>query len=240
MGQSVTRLPDLPGPEVERHRRNNPRRRHSKRYSYSKTEGDEFKAPLRSQRHTPDHKDSKRNRANRRSVLTETDGNKHRSEQPLLSKEKIQRHRSSRIREDRGETWEEKGSRLRRTRQAEHSHSNRAPRSRAPRSAKRGERPRNRDLEKRKVNVEVVELEDLTPKKDCIVCTEKRSLRHFPIRLPTTQCEHEISTCKRCLRNWIKMQFETKVWDQIGCPECRVRMQYEDMREFAPADVFRR
>ncbi|KAF2476576.1 uncharacterized protein BDR25DRAFT_277819 [Lindgomyces ingoldianus] len=87
---------------------------------------------------------------------------------------------------------------------------------------------------------EGIELEDLGPKNDCMVCAESLPLRRFPKRPPTAQCTHEINTCKRCLRNWIRSEFQSKVWDQINCPECRIRMDYEDIRQFAPSEVFRR
>ncbi|KAF2876945.1 hypothetical protein BDV95DRAFT_465034, partial [Massariosphaeria phaeospora] len=53
-------------------------------------------------------------------------------------------------------------------------------------------------------------------------------------------CTHERSTCRRCLRRWIRSEFESKVWNQISCPECSVRMAYGDISHFAPSDVFRR
>ncbi|KAF2741249.1 hypothetical protein EJ04DRAFT_242 [Polyplosphaeria fusca] len=78
------------------------------------------------------------------------------------------------------------------------------------------------------------------PRKDCIVCTESRSIQHFATRPPTAQCTHEVNTCRRCLRSWIESEFTSKMWDQINCPECSVRLEHEDMRVFAPPDIFRR
>jgi hypothetical protein len=81
---------------------------------------------------------------------------------------------------------------------------------------------------------------DLGPTRNCVVCTEDQLLHEFPPRPPTSQCEHEVNTCKWCLMNWIMTQFETKIWNVIGCPECNARMQYDDIREFATKSVFRR
>ncbi|KAF2501288.1 hypothetical protein BU16DRAFT_451626, partial [Lophium mytilinum] len=75
---------------------------------------------------------------------------------------------------------------------------------------------------------------------ECIICTESKSARHFPTRLPTAACTHDAQTCTRCLRQWITSEFESKVWDQIDCPECRERMHYEDMAQLAPSSVFRK
>jgi hypothetical protein len=76
--------------------------------------------------------------------------------------------------------------------------------------------------------------------KDCVVCVETRSLHHFPQRAITAQCTHEVNTCRHCLRGWIRSEFKSKVWDLLDCPECRARMAYEDVKEFAPAEVFKR
>ncbi|KAF1995782.1 hypothetical protein P154DRAFT_444719, partial [Amniculicola lignicola CBS 123094] len=76
--------------------------------------------------------------------------------------------------------------------------------------------------------------------RDCIVCGETRSMRHFPSRSITAQCTHENNTCSSCVRKWIRSEFGTKIWDQMNCPECRARLQYEDMRDFAPIEVFRK
>lgn len=77
-------------------------------------------------------------------------------------------------------------------------------------------------------------------KKECIVCTDSRSLHRFPIRPPTTQCTHGVDVCRRCLRAWITSEFATKIWDEINCPICPTRMQHMDMQEFAPRGIFRR
>lgn len=82
--------------------------------------------------------------------------------------------------------------------------------------------------------------DDDRPRLDCIVCAESKTTRHFPTRPPTAACTHEPQTCTRCLRQWITSEFEGKVWDHIDCPECRERLQHDDVQRFAPSAVFRR
>jgi hypothetical protein len=76
--------------------------------------------------------------------------------------------------------------------------------------------------------------------KECVICTDDRSLRRFPDRPPTEQCSHGSDACRRCLRTWIHSEFATKIWNEINCPMCAARMQYDDIREFAPKEVFHR
>ncbi|USP82741.1 hypothetical protein yc1106_10015 [Curvularia clavata] len=54
------------------------------------------------------------------------------------------------------------------------------------------------------------------------------------------ECLHHVDTCKRCLRTWIKVQYQTQVWNDIKCPTCSSPFTLADMREFAPSDVFKR
>jgi hypothetical protein len=76
--------------------------------------------------------------------------------------------------------------------------------------------------------------------KECLICTDTRSLQHFPNRPPTVSCVHDTSVCRRCLRTWIQSESSIKIWNEINCPICATRMQYHDIHEFAPKDVFRR
>jgi hypothetical protein len=76
--------------------------------------------------------------------------------------------------------------------------------------------------------------------KECIICTDIRSQHRFPARPPTAQCTHDTDVCRRCLRTWIQSEFSTKIWNEINCPVCFARMQYDDIRKFAPKEVFRR
>lgn len=77
-------------------------------------------------------------------------------------------------------------------------------------------------------------------KKECVICTDVRSLSRFPDRPPTKQCAHDMDACRRCLRTWIQSEFSTKIWNEIKCPICAERLQHDDVRQFAPHEVFRR
>ncbi|KAF9698689.1 hypothetical protein EKO04_002967 [Ascochyta lentis] len=76
--------------------------------------------------------------------------------------------------------------------------------------------------------------------KECVICTDNRSLSRFSPHPPTAQCSHNADVCRRCLRTWIRTAFASKIWDEINCPICSKRLTYEDVRRFAPSDVFRK
>ncbi|KAJ4984141.1 E3 ubiquitin-protein ligase RNF19B [Stagonosporopsis vannaccii] len=77
-------------------------------------------------------------------------------------------------------------------------------------------------------------------KKECVICTDNRCLSHFPSHAPTERCSHKADVCRRCLRQWITTTFAEKVWDEVNCPMCSERLDYEDVREFAPSEIFRK
>jgi hypothetical protein len=74
--------------------------------------------------------------------------------------------------------------------------------------------------------------------KECVVCTEHRSLRRFPNQNPTKNCTHDIDVCRRCLRKWLESEFSAKMWDEIKCPICSKRLESDDMKKFAPTELF--
>jgi hypothetical protein len=76
------------------------------------------------------------------------------------------------------------------------------------------------------------------PVQECIICADTRPSYRFPDRPPTGECTHHAEACRRCLRTWIQSEFSTKIWNEINCPMCAARMQYDDIRQFAPHEVF--
>lgn len=261
MGQSMTRLPDLPDREAQSWQRQHTHRvRHPSGHSTSKAKVDKSQAPLYSNsrrsvawEEEPQTRPDRNARDPTQRIKTANQAEK----EPWISSHGYRYH--SRPHEHQPV---EISSRSHRSRKFDRTEGRQNPRPRAPTfETELPERPRRRSSRREldgkaaiahvgaasvKVTHEVhekvshVKSHLAKQTKECMVCTEKRTTRHFPNRAPTAQCEHEINTCKRCLRHWIRTQFSTRVWDQINCPECRVQMKYEDMREFAPTEIFRR
>ncbi|KAH5315555.1 hypothetical protein HBI24_016430 [Parastagonospora nodorum] len=92
----------------------------------------------------------------------------------------------------------------------------------------------------KKLQRKKLELRHATPEstKECNVCTETRPLFQFPERPPTEDCQHSIDTCTHCLQTWIESEFKSKMWNEVNCPTCRARLQFNDVKDFAPRNVF--
>ena len=73
----------------------------------------------------------------------------------------------------------------------------------------------------------------------CYTCLEQLSSSNAPRNI-TIQCEHSIRACHQCLRKCVIAQAESTTLDKIRCPECHAILQYQNMQEFAPADLLNR
>ena len=76
--------------------------------------------------------------------------------------------------------------------------------------------------------------------RDCVVCFDTLTPHNTPKRKITFSCDHEPDVCTICLSTSISTQFTSKVWDQIACPTCGERLEYQDVEEFADSVVFGR
>ena len=79
---------------------------------------------------------------------------------------------------------------------------------------------------------------DLT--RECVVCFEALSPENTPMRRVTSSCNHEPDVCRPCLATSISSQLDSRVWDQIDCPTCGQRLNFQDVKAFADSPVLRR
>jgi len=79
----------------------------------------------------------------------------------------------------------------------------------------------------------------IIPRRDCTICCDTKEVDDFPGRI-TQACDHEVSTCRACLQNWIASSLESKFWDQIRCWECSEVLKHSDMKANASDDVFQK
>jgi hypothetical protein len=72
----------------------------------------------------------------------------------------------------------------------------------------------------------------------CIICTDDFSATLRPPEWISVSCLHEPSVCCECLARWIKSDLESKIWNQITCPECKTLLVYEDIQRLADRETF--
>ncbi|KAF2797013.1 hypothetical protein K505DRAFT_322868 [Melanomma pulvis-pyrius CBS 109.77] len=259
MGQSLTSLLD-PGVEswspsqdraTHRHRERTQSRHSTNRSKVPTAKHGYVGAHLRStpRPRTSAHQTerSRRHRDKRSTPLTEVDVNARRPRQATASAWDIdQRGRDIDGQPRKTKPRDGKHNRPHRNRdsKAESQHKDRTSESGKRRSHTHSHpdsqvKHRRESKSQSEAHVEVTEIKKPREKKDCMVCAESLSVHRFPQRPPTAQCEHGINTCRHCLRGWIRSEFKSKVWDQLDCPECRARMEYDDVKQFAPPEVFR-
>lgn len=94
------------------------------------------------------------------------------------------------------------------------------------------DRFRLKSLQMSSTSVIIVQLDGM----ECTSCTiySSRVALTSPI---TSICEHERTTCTKCLEIWIGEQFDTASWDQIFCPEYDQSLMQEDVRKHATEAV---
>ena len=75
---------------------------------------------------------------------------------------------------------------------------------------------------------------------DCCVCfTALESSTRCNDKV-TASCNHETNICRNCLRQSIKSQFESKIWDQINCPSCNQRLTPDDINKHGDREMITR
>jgi hypothetical protein len=74
--------------------------------------------------------------------------------------------------------------------------------------------------------------------RDCVVCSDSKIPLDFPVKAPTSSCEHPPQTCTDCLQKWIASELETKGCRGMTCTQCPQLMQYEDIQRAASEATF--
>lgn len=74
----------------------------------------------------------------------------------------------------------------------------------------------------------------------CIICVENFSSTVTRPAWISLACTHEPSVCSVCISRSIKSDLETRIWDQIRCPECQTLLIYDDIKRLADPATFER
>ena len=80
----------------------------------------------------------------------------------------------------------------------------------------------------------------LAKEQDCIICAETLRVSHFPEGKITNHCTHVSTTCFQCIIHHIESQLETRMWDQLNCPQCPALLGYADIKKYASKTTFQK
>jgi transcription initiation factor IIE alpha subunit len=59
----------------------------------------------------------------------------------------------------------------------------------------------------------------------------------FPTVAITKACTHEPTTCVICVATSIRTDLNSRLWNEIKCPECRETLEYDDVQRFADEET---
>jgi IBR domain, a half RING-finger domain len=76
--------------------------------------------------------------------------------------------------------------------------------------------------------------------RDCAVCADTLRESQFPETRITQSCTHTPNTCLGCIQRHIEIQLETRLWNQLCCPECSALLGYADVEKYASKATFQR
>jgi hypothetical protein len=73
----------------------------------------------------------------------------------------------------------------------------------------------------------------------CIICSEVVRSSQFPARV-TSSCQHLVSTCFDCLKNWVAASLSERGFTALKCMECSATLNGDDIRAVATQETFQR
>ena len=74
----------------------------------------------------------------------------------------------------------------------------------------------------------------------CGVCWDQVAVNDFVQGKVMPGCQHETNVCRSCLAQSITAQLESKLWNQLTCPLCTVRIDGNVVERFATSHTISR
>ena len=74
----------------------------------------------------------------------------------------------------------------------------------------------------------------------CGVCWDRVAVNDLVQGKVMPGCQHETNVCRSCLAQSITAQLESKLWNQLTCPLCTVRIDGTVVEKFATSDTISR
>ena len=74
----------------------------------------------------------------------------------------------------------------------------------------------------------------------CGVCWDQIPVGDFIQGKLMPECEHDANVCRSCLAQSITAQLDSKLWHQLTCPLCTIRINGNVVEKFAPSHTISR
>lgn len=74
----------------------------------------------------------------------------------------------------------------------------------------------------------------------CTICFDDFSATVRPPAWISLACQHEPSACSDCVAKSIRSDLETRMWNDIRCPECKEKLIHDDIQRLADRETFDR
>lgn len=75
-------------------------------------------------------------------------------------------------------------------------------------------------------------------RRTCTVCDTNKGSNQFPSSTKVSSHDHEANVCRACYMVHIQVEIDSKMWDQVACPECAVLLGYEEVKNMTNAEDF--
>jgi hypothetical protein len=65
--------------------------------------------------------------------------------------------------------------------------------------------------------------------RNCVICKGWKTPDAFPKHRPTELCDHDNSTCSRCLKHWVKSKLRFRGARGVDCAQCRTMLNAHEI-----------
>ncbi|THW86712.1 hypothetical protein D6D15_07189 [Aureobasidium pullulans] len=72
----------------------------------------------------------------------------------------------------------------------------------------------------------------------CEVCGEDKSTNSFPNATQVSSHDHEHDVCHECFAMHLDVEVDSKMWDQVSCPQCPSLLQQHEIQNLATPECF--
>ncbi|CAC9889926.1 unnamed protein product [Aureobasidium pullulans] len=72
----------------------------------------------------------------------------------------------------------------------------------------------------------------------CEVCGEDKSINSFPNATQVSSHDHQHDVCHECFAMHLDVEVDSKMWDQVSCPQCPSLLQQHEIQNLATPECF--